>query len=140
MTACRLAMRPVHSLKPHERVDPRRLREVLQSLWDLGVLEQPLIVDAASGVILDGHHRHAAFLELGLRKVPCLLVDYASEEVQLEPRRADVPVSKAEVLRRAHRGELYPPKTTRHRLAPELARLRCSLPLRLSGCLLPRPA
>jgi hypothetical protein len=39
--------------------------------WD----EQPAIIADAAGNILDGHHRHAAFLSLGYSAVRVLFVD-----------------------------------------------------------------
>ncbi|MBI3659798.1 ParB N-terminal domain-containing protein [Candidatus Acetothermia bacterium] len=104
----------VEQLRGHEETDPHRYEEVLKIIQDYGKLDVPIIVDSRSYVILDGHHRFKAYKELGLKLIPCVLVDYFSEHVQLFSRRSDIPVSKEEVINRALRGDLYPPKTTRH--------------------------
>lgn len=105
---------PVERLRPHERVDTALLRSAQRALAQGCQDLPPVVIDAGSWTILDGHHRHAAYRQLGHRRVPCLLVDYDSPLIRLEPRRTDLIVSKRDVVRRAQRGRLLPPKTTRH--------------------------
>ncbi len=81
-------------LKPHEDVIEERVYEVVR----------PIAVDYRTGVILDGHHRHR-FLKRARLPAPVLLFDYAV---------VDVNVDKGEVLDRAARGVVYPPKSTWH--------------------------
>lgn len=103
---------PLAQLRCHEQIDPRRLREVLEEV-QRGQLV-PILVDRATGVILDGHHRFQAYRHLGFAKIPCYLIDYQAHWIEVRSRRPEVTVTKAEVLRRALSGELFPPKTTRH--------------------------
>jgi ParB-like chromosome segregation protein Spo0J len=105
---------PVEQLREHEEIDPHRYQEILKLIQTEGKLDVPIIVDARSYVILDGHHRFRAYQELGLQLIPCVLVDYFSERIQLFARRPEIPVSKQDVIERALRRELYPAKTTRH--------------------------
>ncbi len=101
-------------LREHEQIESERLRQIREEIQREGRLRYPILVDKHSGVILDGHHRFRAYRELGFETIPCLLVDYHSELVSVRSRRPDIAVSKAEVIRRALSGELFPPKTTRH--------------------------
>lgn len=101
-------------LKAHEATEEALLQEVINILKRDGGLREPIIVDQNTLVILDGHHRYEACKRLGFEKIPCVMVDYHSESVEVLPRRADIKVSKAEVIRRGLSGELYPPKTTKH--------------------------
>lgn len=101
-------------LREHEQIESERLRQIREEIRREGRLRHPILVDKHSGVILDGHHRFRAYRELGFETIPCLLVDYHSEVVSVRSRRSDIAVSKAEVIRRALSGELFPPKTTRH--------------------------
>jgi len=133
MSAHRVALVALNRLRGHEATDPAAVRALIGELQAHPVLQFPIVVDARTRVILDGHHRHAAFQELGLRKIPCLMVDYDSDDIQVEARRPNRPVSKAEVRRRARSGALYPPKTTRHRMRPAWATATCRLPLRIAG-------
>jgi len=111
---------PIEALREHEETDPQRFSEVFKIIQTEGKLDVPIIVDAQSYVILDGHHRFKAYKELGLKLIPCVLVDYFSHQVQLFPRRPDIRVSKEDVVARALKGQLYPAKTTRH-VFPELS-------------------
>ena len=44
----------------------------------------PIIVDKSRLIILDGHHRYHAFLKLGIKDMPAILVDYNSELISIE--------------------------------------------------------
>jgi len=100
-------------LKPHEEVRPERLAQTVERLRSAKKFSDPIWVDEATNVILDGHHRWCAFLHLGYKCIPCVLLDYFSESIVLQPR-GEFEVSKREVIERAHAGRLFPPKSTRH--------------------------
>jgi len=111
---------PIEELRPHEAIDEGLLDQMIEKLKRYG-LKDPIVVDKETKVILDGHHRYAACKALGMRVIPCLLIDYRSPEISVEPRRPEIPVSKEEVIRRGLEGDLYPPKTTRHLLPQKLS-------------------
>jgi ParB-like chromosome segregation protein Spo0J len=67
-------------------------------------------------IILDGHHRVKAFKLLGIKKIPCFLVDYFSENVKLFSRKKLVSVNKKSVIENALNGKLFPYKTTKHEI------------------------
>jgi len=119
---------PADSLIPHETTMVNRLSRLIREIHEDGVLRIPILVDAKTGTVLDGHHRLEALRRLGARLVPAALVDYDSPDVSVAPRRVDVPVSKAEVRRAAISRELMPPKTTRHALPIDLPEV--DIPLR----------
>ena len=96
--------------------------------WNAYVL--PLVVDKNTGVILDGHHRHQVALRLGLQCLPCVQVDYMGDEtVELEvwPNCGRDSITKAEVVQAGLKGELFNPKTSRHRLSDHLPPISVSL-------------
>jgi ParB-like chromosome segregation protein Spo0J len=101
-------------LREHEQIEDERLRQIREEIRREGRLRHPILVDKRSGAILDGHHRFRAYRELGFATIPCVLVDYQSDVISVRSRRPDITVSKAEVIRRALSGELFPPKTTQH--------------------------
>ena len=103
----------IRQLNPHEEVIEERLKKVLTSLKVEKRLKEPIIVDEETKVILDGHHRVKAFEILGLREIPCRLVDYSSEEITVEPHQ-NGNVSKKEVIEKGLSDELFPPKTSKH--------------------------
>lgn len=104
----------VDQLRPHETTDQELLEQLIQKLQQGAMFDDPIVVDEETWIILDGHHRHAACKILGIQHISCIMVDYRSSEIRVEPRRPEIPVSKEEVIRRGLTGDLYPPKTTRH--------------------------
>ena len=115
--AVRFALVPIARLKPHERTDPAVVAELVREIRSKGVVSDPVWVARGSNVILNGHHRVAALEQLGVARVPALVVDYSTDEVELGRWSKGPPISKNQVLDRARKGELYPPKTTRHTLS-----------------------
>lgn len=107
-------------LREHEQIESERLRQIREEIQREGRLRHPILVDKNSGVILDGHHRFRAYKELGFETILCVLVDYQSDIVSVRSRRPEITVSKAEIIRRALDGKLFPPKTTQHILHVKL--------------------
>ena len=84
---------------------------------------KPLLLDLATGTILDGHHRYRVAQRIGLLCVPCVLIDYLEDdtiELDLWPNSGRETISKQDVIDAALSGELMLPKTSRHRLSDHL--------------------
>lgn len=79
----KVEMLPLDSLHPHEEVIDVELEEFCTSLETKGVFFRPILVDRASRVVLDGHHRVEGLRRLGAVKVPAILVDYRDDELEL---------------------------------------------------------
>ena len=114
---------PMEILRPHELTRPKKVDELekMTNRWSAYVL--PLVVDKNTGVILDGHHRHQVALRLGLQCLPCVQVDYMGDEtVELEawPNCGRDSITKEEVVQAGLNGDLFDPKTSRHRLSDHL--------------------
>ena len=105
----------IRKLNPHEEIIEENLKKVLKSLRLEKKLKEPIIVDENTNVVLDGHHRVKAFEIIGLREIPCRLIDYSSDEITLEPHK-NGDVSKKEVIEKGLSDELFPPKTSKHRI------------------------
>lgn len=102
-------------LKAHERYVEERVRELTDRFRRAGCIDFAVVADRATGTVIDGHHRLETLRRLGATHVPVVLVDYMDPAITVRNWRPDEPApSKAEVVVRAERGELYPPKTTRH--------------------------
>ncbi len=114
------ALVPIGQLRAHEEIEAANVGELVDELRRTGVFHDPIWVARGSFVILNGHHRVAALRQIGARYVPAWILDYETDLVALEPWRPGLPITKAEVVRRGERGELFPPKTTRHHLRVEL--------------------
>ena len=106
---------PISILHPHEAVNENHLNLVMRELITCRYIKYPIVVDARTLTILDGHHRVEAFKKLGVDFIPIFLIDYAQDYVEVYPLRKEIPVSKIGVLDKAvFKKSLYPPKTTRH--------------------------
>jgi ParB-like chromosome segregation protein Spo0J len=122
-----IAFADVDALQSHERVSRKKFCVVKESISSCGVVREPLLVDASSFTVLDGHHRLGALRALGARRAPVFFVDYSHESVRVRARRKRVRVSKKRVLKRASRGDLFPSKTTKHELAFSVPRIETNL-------------
>ncbi len=107
---------PVEILKPHEQIIPSHLCEIIESITTYQSFNQPIIVDARTLTVLDGHHRLEAVKALGLNYIPALFVDYAKDYVRVTTWRNNFLVDKKTVILAAHKKEYLPPKTSRHLL------------------------
>lgn len=121
------ALVPIGRLRAHERVDEENVLELMEELRRTRTFAEPIWVARDSYVILNGHHRVEALRRLGAERVPAWLLDYETDEVGLEPWRPGGSITKAEVIHRANRGDLFPPKTTRHQVHVGLAPRSTSL-------------
>lgn len=104
------------ALKPHEQTESRRIRHVIDLLLREQAWTQPICVDEQSLCVMDGHHRRLAAIHLGLAAVPVIAFNY--DEIRLGSRRAGVRIEANELIDRAMRGALFPPKSTRHVFPP----------------------
>ncbi len=114
---------PLDILRPHELTIPKKVDELekMTNRWKAYVL--PLVVDMNTGVILDGHHRHQVALRLGLKCLPCVQVDYRGDdsvELDVWPNCGRESITKEDVVQAGLQGELFQPKTSRHRLSDHL--------------------
>ena len=96
---------------------------------------KPLLVDGATGTILDGHHRFEIAKRLGLQCLPCVVVDYLEDDsiaLMLWPNSDREVITKQDVIDAGMSGDLMSPKTSRHLLSDDLPPI--SVPLsRLMG-------
>ncbi len=105
-----LSHEEIAKLKPHEKTSLFNFLFNLILTIVKGKIEKPILVERKYKIILDGHHR---VMISKLLKLPltAILVDY--KHVKLMPRR-NIKLSKREVIKRALKGKLFPPKTTKH--------------------------
>ena len=76
-----LGIRPVSSLRPHEETIPDHVEKIASEMTRDGVQKDPIIIDRESVTVLDGMHRLAAFVALGIENAVCCSVDYSSKAV-----------------------------------------------------------
>ena len=125
----RYAIIELAKLHSHEEVQPPLLKKLVDQIRADGYIRRPVLVDAEHFVVLDGHHRVEALRILGCTRIPAYLVDYDDPAIGLTtwPEAKVKTVSKKEVIERGLRGQLYPPKTTRHLVSLTLDEVRVSI-------------
>lgn len=92
-----------------------RVRALAEEIRLAGTFYPPVLVDEASRVILDGHHRWHASTLLALAWLPCYEVDYRNDPaIRVISRRSEIAITKEDVIAMGLSGKSYPYKTTRH--------------------------
>lgn len=119
----RVQLIPVEVLKPHEQVIEKKVDQLerMTIRWD--AYTKPLLVDGATGTILDGHHRYEIARRLDLQCLPCVVVEYLEDDsitLLLWPNSDREGISKDDVIQAGLSGDLMPPKTSRHLLSDDL--------------------
>ena len=135
MNAVKVQLVPVEVLRPHEEVIPKNVDQLERMTLKWDAYTKPLLVDRSTGTILDGHHRYEIAKRLELKCLPCVLVDYLSDEsikIMLWPNSKWTSIDKRDAIDAALNGNLMPPKTSRHLLSEDLPPIYVSLSRLLS--------
>jgi hypothetical protein len=114
---------PLAWLKPHEEIKIRNRNKLLDMTKRWGGYTKPLLVDRVTGSILDGHHRWSIAIELGLARVPVILIDYLGDDsitVEVWPGCGRESLSKQEVIEMSLSDSTFPPKTSKHTISNHL--------------------
>jgi len=106
----------VQILKSHEEINKVHFQKLKKIIKKDNFLNNPIIVDLNTMIILDGHHRFHSLKSLGYKKIAAYLVDYTRSEVKLYSWKSNVNVTKKQVIKAGLTGKLFQPKTTKHHL------------------------
>jgi hypothetical protein len=104
----------LEALKEHEEIRPDYLEQLKNEILSDGILKMPIAVDKKTYIILDGHHRLHALKMIGCKRIPVILFDYQSPEIEVIPWREDENITKEMIVQTALAGRRMPPKTSRH--------------------------
>lgn len=104
----------LEALKEHEQIRPDYLEELKNEILSDGILKMPIAVDKTTYIILDGHHRLHALRRIGCKRIPCILFDYQSPEIEVLPQREGETVTKEMIIKTALTGRRMLPKTSKH--------------------------
>jgi L-serine kinase (ADP) len=69
--------------KPHEATIPALVESVERDMHRTGFQRDPILIDDATNIALDGMHRRAALLSFGAKYVLCARYNYLNPEVKL---------------------------------------------------------
>lgn len=90
----KIVMKPISEVKPYVR-NPRKNEKTVKLLVDIIPkvgFNVPLVIDK-KGIIVKGHARYAAAIQLGMESVPCVVTDADEEAIKLD-RIADNKISE----------------------------------------------
>ena len=73
----------ITDLRTHEELNKESLQKIKDSM-KLGTFTNPIIVDRNTNVILDGMHRYELLKQLEYDLIPCQLVDYLSDDIEVK--------------------------------------------------------
>lgn len=108
MKALDIRVVPIGDVKPYElnskKHDPEQVKRIAESIKQFG-WDQPIVVDK-SNVIIKGHGRRLAAIELGLTQIPVLVRSDLSEEQVRAARLADNRVALSDIDTELLRQEL----------------------------------
>lgn len=111
---CTVEFVKLDKLQSHEAIDPILLEELKREIKSDGILKFAIAVDRNRSIILDGHHRVAALKDLGCMKVPAILIDYDSSNIEVQSQRNSIRLTKKDVIMAGTGLKKLPPKTSKH--------------------------
>lgn len=109
----------IEELREHEEIRPDYLEDLKNEILSDGILKMPIAVDRITYIILDGHHRLHALKKIGCKKIPVILVDYQSPEIEVIPWREGEKITKEMIIDTALTGKRMRPKTSKHMILVE---------------------
>ncbi|WP_085667213.1 MULTISPECIES: ParB N-terminal domain-containing protein [unclassified Pseudomonas] len=115
-----IALRALCDVRQSEQVDPLNVQRLREAIIQAGHWLEPIIVERSRGIVMDGNHRFNAARALGLKRVPCIQLDYADPRVCVRHWQTGQVFEVAQIFTTIERGELFPYKTTRHAFDPAL--------------------
>jgi len=114
-------------LIPHELVNMNHFKKLLTQISHDGFIDDPIIVDEDTMIILDGHHRYTVAQHLGLKRLPVYFVNYCHNAVKVTSWREGERITKKMVIKAGLSGKLLKPKTSRHIIGYRPRGLKISL-------------
>lgn len=114
----------IETVRLHEKVVQERVDEVAADIKKRGVVLEPIVVDDKHHIVLNGHHRLAALLKLGAKRIPAFLVPYDAPYITVDrwpdSKWHKKTVTKEDVLEAGLSQKLMTPHTSRHKFTIHL--------------------
>jgi hypothetical protein len=122
----------INKIHEHEAIDGDNLKKIKLSIIRARIFKEPIIVDRKTLVVLDGHHRLNSCRELGLKKIPCLMVNYLeNKRIAVIGRRKNIFIDKNIVIKMGLSDKVFPKKTTKHLIPQRIRNLKIPIKLLL---------
>ena len=106
---------PISTIIPHEEFNQEAVDQLTSRIKDTKSFTHPVLVDKKTGLLIDGHHRYNAMINLGAKSIPAYLINYSSPKlIAYKETPGNSVLSKKEILSRAIQNKLFPKKFTFH--------------------------
>ena len=104
----------IKKIIPHELTDQSIIDILINKIRGDGYWSNPVIIDKETMIIMDGHHRYEAAKIIGIKKIPCYIMGYHSNNVQIYNWKTNEKIDFNTIIQRVERGQKLPIKTTKH--------------------------
>lgn len=105
----------IKTIIPHEEYNQEAVDQLTDRIKDTEAFTHPVLVDKKTGLLIDGHHRYNAMINLGAKYIPAYLINYSSPKlIAFKEAPGNSVISKKEILSKAIQNKLYPKKFTFH--------------------------
>ena len=96
---------------------------------NIGFWTVAIAIDSLTYGIMDGHHRLNAAKHIGLKRIPCIVMDYENGGVRVFSWRDNITCSASTIRLMVRNSARYPMKTTRHLFNPSIEEIKVPLGL-----------
>jgi len=105
------------SIFPHEKVIEKRKISLIKYINSYeGYFVIPSIICCSkTGLIIDGHHRYFALVDLGIEDIPVTSIIYEAKSIRTHSD-LEKSINKELIINRATSGKLLEPKSTLHQV------------------------
>ena len=102
---------------PHEKVIEKRKKSLIKYLnsYEEYFVIPSIICCRKTGLIIDGHHRYFALVDLGIKDIPVTSIIYEGESIRTHSD-LEKSINKELIINRAISGNLLEPKSTLHQV------------------------
>ncbi len=108
----------LEELLPHEKIFYDRLHGLKTYMESLSpaIIIPSIIICSKTKIIIDGHHRYYALKDLNIDKAPITCINYDSKKIITNSQNN---IKKSLIIKSALVSNLFPPKTTEHKIKHE---------------------
>ncbi|BBH54266.1 ParB N-terminal domain-containing protein [Fluviispira sanaruensis] len=104
----------VEKLIPHENFDYDAIILLISKISKDGFWRSPVVIDKKTQIIMDGHHRVEVAKRMGVKNIPCYLMNYGEKYIDVLNWHTNEKFDVNSIFETVRVGKKFPVKTTRH--------------------------
>jgi len=110
----------IAAIRPSEEVDEQSVLQLAERIRSEAMWIAPIVIEKATGVVMDGNHRLRAGRMLGLTHLPCIQLEYGDPRVSVQHWHTGSPFQIEAIFHAINQDRVLPYKSTRHSFDPPL--------------------